>query len=68
MPKPKAYIDYQICDPRNCEAGECRAVLLCSLGILKQPEAFAPPEPDQRMCLGCGACAQACEAGAVRIF
>lgn len=68
MPKPRAFVDYRVCDPKGCEGGECAAALACSLGLFKQPEPYAAPEPDQRMCMGCGVCVHACMTGAVKML
>jgi ferredoxin len=67
LPKAMALVDYGKCQPERCPSGLCRSVEACPKGILSQEAPFEMPDPYPSMCLGCGICASACPAGAVRL-
>ena len=68
MAKPRATVDYSICDPASCgEDGRCQAVAACEHKVLEQE---APGESPFafRMCLACGSCVTACPRQAIRLL
>ncbi len=67
MPKKVAVINYQHCEPEDCEAGICQAVLACTRNLIKQESPFEMPDPYPNMCVGCAICVQACPKGAVKM-
>ncbi|MHB9029894.1 MAG: 4Fe-4S binding protein [Candidatus Latescibacterota bacterium] len=70
MPKPKAIVQYNKCDPEKCspDRGACSAVAACPRDILEQEEPFESPVIfSLDMCQGCGACVPACKLEAVRL-
>ena len=64
MPKKSAVIDYQKCNPSNCEKGICTSVLACSRKVLIQEGPYEKPDPPM-ICVGCGICVKECVHGAV---
>jgi translation initiation factor RLI1 len=64
MPKFTAILEYQRCQPEQCENGICPAVLVCKRQVLRQSEPFDKPDPPM-MCIGCGVCVPACKEGAI---
>ncbi len=67
MAKPVAVIDYQVCNPKNCDPkGKCPAVSACKHKVIKQD---APGEPPYQLgpCLACGSCLAACAYKAIRL-
>ncbi len=65
MPKPKAYVNYNKCNPHLCPNGICLAAGECELGILFQDEPYEPPETTSSPCKGCFKCLIACPARAI---
>lgn len=70
MPKRTAIIDYEICAPGECapEDGICRAVAVCTRGILVQEEPGESPfvfPPD--LCQGCSDCSRECPLAAIQV-
>lgn len=65
MPKPKAYVDYNKCDPSLCPEGVCLAAEECELKILYQETPGEPPETTPAPCKGCFKCLLACPARAI---
>lgn len=65
MPKPKAYVDYNKCDPNLCPDGICLAAKECELKILYQGVPYEPPDTKSSPCKGCFTCLLACPAKAV---
>lgn len=68
MPKKMALIDYQKCQPKECEGGICLAVLACPKKLLSQEEPYEMPDPAPAMCLNCGLCVKACPMKAIRLM
>lgn len=66
MPKPIISLDYQRCEPKQCEQGVCRAVALCRRKALRQEQPFEPPELNAELCLGCAVCTTVCSAHALQ--
>ena len=61
MPKPKAHVDYNKCDPKSCSAdGICPAAATCKLKTLKQDAPFEEPYTTAAPCKGCFTCINAC--------
>lgn len=68
MPKKSVVVDYQACDPQQCENGICLAALACEKKVLTQEAPFELPETKAGMCLGCSLCIQACPKGAIHML
>ncbi|RCK72696.1 MAG: hypothetical protein ANABAC_1230 [Anaerolineae bacterium] len=68
MPKRAVFLNYQRCEPQNCEQGVCRAALLCKRHVLQQPQPYEAPELNAEMCLGCALCTTACPSKAVQVL
>ncbi|MEA3351204.1 MAG: 4Fe-4S binding protein [Chloroflexota bacterium] len=68
MPKKTVVVDYQACEPEQCEHGICHAALLCEKKVLTQEAAYEMPDTKASMCLSCSACIQACPQNAVRLI
>ena len=64
MPRKVAIINYQKCNPENCEDGVCLAVDRCERKVLKQETAFTMPD-SPLICVGWGICVNACPIGAI---
>ena len=67
MPKRVAIINYQICEPGQCESGVCQAIISCPRHLLSQEEPFEKPDPYPNMCKGCAICVPACPKGAIQM-
>jgi Fe-S-cluster-containing hydrogenase component 2 len=65
MPKKTVVIDYQTCEPDQCEGGICQAALWCERRVLTQEAPYEMPDANVSMCLSCALCMQACPKGAV---
>jgi len=65
VPKPKAYVDYNKCNPELCPEGVCQAARECQLKILHQDAPHEPPETTEAPCRGCFKCLLACPAKAI---
>lgn len=59
MPSKTAVINYQLCDPTQCDGGICAAVMACERKVLKQDSPYEKPDPPM-LCVGCGTCVPAC--------
>lgn len=64
MPKKTAVLNYQNCQPEDCENGVCSAVIVCRRHVLLQEEPYEKPDPPL-MCVGCGICIPACSRKAI---
>ena len=65
MPKPKAYVDYEKCDPELCPGGICAAAGECELNILRQDSPYEAPHITSAPCKGCFKCLTACPCKAI---
>ncbi|OQX64426.1 MAG: hypothetical protein B5M51_03850 [Anaerolinea sp. 4484_236] len=68
MPRRTVVIDYQACDPEQCEGGICQAALVCEKKILTQEAPYEMPDTKAAMCLSCAICVQACPKNAIRVM
>ncbi|MCS6907316.1 MAG: 4Fe-4S binding protein [Anaerolineales bacterium] len=68
MPKTAVILDYQRCDPDQCEQGICRAAMLCKRKVINQEQPFEPPQLDPALCLGCAICITACPTKALGVL
>jgi translation initiation factor RLI1 len=68
MPNQTSVVDYDRCQPLQCDNGICNVVGACPHGFLFQEKAFELPEPRPGACVGCGICTQACLHDAVRMI
>jgi translation initiation factor RLI1 len=68
MPGKMALIQFDKCKPELCEKGICAAVEACSRKLLKQEEPYEIPMTDPSLCKGCGDCARACPANAIKVL
>lgn len=68
MPKRAILLNYQLCNPQNCEEGVCRAALMCKRRVLCQPQPYEVPELNAEMCLGCAICTTVCNSKALQVL
>jgi Fe-S-cluster-containing hydrogenase component 2 len=68
MPKKTVVVDYQACNPEQCEDGICQAALLCERKVLTQDTPYEMPDAQASMCLSCSLCMQACPKGAINVM
>lgn len=68
MPRKTVVVDYQACDPKQCESGICQAALLCERKVLTQEAPYEMPDTKASMCLSCSLCIQACPKNAVYVM
>jgi len=68
MPKKTIVVDYQACDPKQCENGICKAALECERKVLTQEAPYEMPDNNAAMCLSCALCMQACPRGAIHVM
>ncbi|MCX8061872.1 MAG: hypothetical protein N3D16_04770 [Anaerolineales bacterium] len=68
MPKAIVSLNYQLCDPNQCDQGVCRAVALCRRKVLHQEKPFEPPQLNSELCLGCAVCTTACSVHALMVL
>ena len=68
MPQPKVMLNYQFCDPGNCENGICAAALVCERKVLKQEKPGELPDISPLLCLGCIDCIPACSREALQLM
>ena len=65
-PNPIAVVEYEKCQPDQCENGICVAVLACPTETLKQEAPYEVPYL-LGLCRGRAQCAQACPLKAIRM-
>ena len=63
-----AILDYQRCQPAECENGICTAAEACARNLLKQEMPYELPKPPLSLCPGCFDCVEACPYKAVQIM
>ncbi len=68
MPQPRIAIDYQACDPSNCEKGVCASALVCERNVLRQEKPGELPDIYPNLCLGCVDCISVCPMNALHIM
>ena len=69
MPQPIATIDFQKCQPGECDGGICSAMLECPNKVLRQESPYDFPfSHPSHFCRGCAKCVQACLLEAIRII
>lgn len=60
MPKKAVILNYQKCEPQQCENGVCQAVAVCKRQVLIQLQPFEVPQLRSELCLGCAVCTTVC--------
>lgn len=65
MPSKMALVDFGKCTPDQC--AECPAVKACPRKLLRQEAPGEPPMTNPSLCRGCGDCARACPAKAIKV-
>ncbi len=69
MPKKTVAIDYQACEPKNCDDGVCKAAQICEKKLLNQLEPYELPDiKAPSLCLSCARCVVVCPNNAVRVL
>lgn len=66
MQRKAVILNYQKCDPRQCEDGICQAVVVCKRKVLIQLEPFEAPQLRSELCLGCALCTTVCKPRAIQ--
>ena len=67
MPKPKAYVDYNKCNPELCPDGICLAAEACKRRLLIQEVPYDIPMTSPFLCRACGDCVRACPLKAIQV-
>jgi len=68
MPLAAAAIDYQKCQPGECDNGVCAAALECPGKVLRQEAPYEFPfSHPSRFCKGCAKCVEACSLAATQV-
>lgn len=68
MPGKMALINFNKCNPQQCESGKCAAAEACPHKLIKQEAPYETPMPDPYICRGCGECARACPLKAIEVI
>ena len=68
MPRKTVVVDYQVCEPEECEDGICQAALVCEKKILTQEAPYEMPDTKASVCLSCATCVKACPKNAVYVM
>jgi translation initiation factor RLI1 len=67
LPSKMALVAFDKCHPEDCESGLCAAAKACPHKLLKQEAPGEIPMTNPALCRGCGTCARACPAKAIKI-
>jgi translation initiation factor RLI1 len=67
MPGKMALVQFDKCRPEMCENGICAAADACPRKLIKQEDPYDIPMTDPSLCKGCGDCAKACPARAIKV-
>ncbi len=67
MPGKMALVAFDKCHPELCDSGLCAAAQACPHHLLKQEAPNEIPMTNPSLCRGCGTCARACPAKAIKI-
>ncbi len=67
MPGKIALLQFDKCQPGNCQNGVCVAMLACKKKLIKQDRPGDLPMFSPSACVGCGDCARACLRKAVLV-
>ncbi len=67
MPKKMVLVNYDKCQPEQCDSGTCKAVLACPHKLLQQEKPYEPPMPHPSLCRNCVRCVLACQAKAIEL-
>ena len=65
MPSKIAMVDFNKCQPEQCENGMCLAAKACDKKLMKQLEPYEPPMTHASMCKACSDCVKACPFDAI---
>ena len=65
--RPLLTIDFNKCDPGNCDKGICAAAGACPHRVFMQEEPYGFPMHYVARCRCCGLCIAACPLQAIRI-
>ena len=68
MPGKMALVQFDKCQPCNCQDGKCLAVLACKHKLIKQEKPGDIPMFSPSSCEGCGECVRGCPQKAVQIY
>ncbi|MDO8491524.1 MAG: hypothetical protein Q7T04_05880 [Dehalococcoidia bacterium] len=66
MPKAKAVVDPDICQPSRCGGGVCLACKECPNKVMRQEEPGDVPYVNLDLCRGCFTCLLACPLKAIK--
>ena len=68
MTRKLALVDYNKCQPGECEEGICVAAQACPSKLLRQETYYSAPMPEPSACRACGECVRACPLKAIRLI
>jgi heterodisulfide reductase subunit A len=63
-----ALVAFDKCQPEKCNGGICAAAKACPRKLLKHEAPNEIPMTNPSLCRGCGDCARACPAKAIKII
>ena len=67
MMRKMAMVDYNRCNPKECDKGICAAAQACELKLLQQDTPYEMPMADPFSCRACGDCQRACPLKAIKL-